>query len=111
MSEDERENGIAEACEAFDCDVVFCDPPFANFDLPSLRAAIDTIVPAASVPLFMAFNSRREQELNAAFAGRQVFVRTAGIQLGYESVKSKTQQRICLFGPPSAASETAESSE
>ena len=102
---------VLEACARFDCDVIFCDPPFANFDLDQLRGALDELVPDPSVPLYLAYNGRREAELNAAFAGRQGLVTVAGVPLGYESVKSSTQKRICLFGPPPAAAGSASSSE
>lgn len=90
---------VLEACKRFDCDVIFCDPPFANFDLDQLRRALDELVPDPSVPLYLAYNGRREAELNAAFAGRQALVAVPDVPLGYESVKSSTQKRICLFGP------------
>ena len=91
---------VLQACADFDCDVIFCDPPFANFELRDLRTAIDALVPATNVPIFLAFNGRREQALNEAFVGRQRLVVQQDVKLGYESVKSKTQQRIKLFGPP-----------
>jgi len=82
-------------------DAVFCDPPFANLELETLRKALDGMAPneqARSAPLFIAYNSRREQALLSVFAARQL---ERKMQLGYCSVKPKTQQHLCLYGPVS----------
>ena len=74
------------------------DPPFANFELLKLSAVIETLRPGASadVPLFIAYNSRREVELVGAFAAQ----RLQRMQpLGYLSVKAKTQRHLFLYGP------------
>ena len=73
---------VLQACADFDCDVIFCDPPLANFELRDLRTAIDALVPATNVPIFLAFNGRREQALNEAFAGRQRLVVQQDVKLG-----------------------------
>ena len=56
--------------EAFDA--VFCDPPFANIDLLQLRAAIEVLQPGASdsVPLYIAYNSRREVRARVRARGK-----------------------------------------
>ena len=74
------------------------DPPFANFELPKLRATIEALRPGASaeVPLFIAFNSRREAELVEAFSEQRLRRRRP---LGYLSVKAKTQRHLFLYGP------------
>ena len=78
-------------------DVVFCDPPFANFPLRQLRDAIDVLAPRA--PLYLAYNVQREEEVQRAFDGWHHVLDNLG-PLGYESVKPTTQRQIVLFGPP-----------
>lgn len=85
--------------DSFTADVVFCDPPFANFPLRSLRDVIDVLAPP-EVPVFLAYNGRREDEVQQAFSGRQLFQKLGEEPLGYLSVKPKTANRIWLLGPP-----------
>lgn len=77
-------------------DVVLCDPPFANFPLQRLRDAINVLAPRA--PLYLAYNVRREEEVQRAFGGWHHPLDRLG-PLGYESVKPTTQRQIVLFGP------------
>lgn len=88
-------------------DAIVCDPPFANFELPRLRAAIEALRPGASedVPLFIAYNSRREAELQAAFGAQQL---RRLRPLGYMSVKPKTQRHLFLYGPAGVPSREEE---
>ena len=78
-------------------DVILCDPPFANLDLDTLRTALDVMAPDAqsrAAPLYIAYNSRREEELLAAFGTLE-----RKLPLTYCSVKPKTQQYLYLYGP------------
>ena len=79
-------------------DAVFCDPPFANIDLLRLRETIEVLRPGASedVPLYIAYNSRREEDLCSAFAAQGLERRRP---LGYLSVKLKTQRQLFLYCP------------
>ena len=86
----------------FDCDAIFCDPPFANFELDQLKAALTRLVGAASLAgnlrwrgepdLFMAYNAKREEELLQTFPSLRKVE-----QLGYLSVKPKTQANLWLY--------------
>jgi EEF1A lysine methyltransferase 1 len=80
-------------------DVILCDPPFANLDLDTLRTALDVMAPDAqsrAAPLYIAYNSRREDELLKAFGTLE-----RKLPLTYCSVKPKTQQYLYLYGPES----------
>lgn len=87
--------------DGFAPDCIFCDPPFANFPLKSLRNVVDMLAPP-DVPIFLAYNGRREDEVQQAFSGRQPLEKL-GEPLGYLSVKPKTANRIFLLGPPGTA--------
>ena len=58
----------APALAGYAHDVVICDPPFANVEIPTLRAALDALAPdeaRRAAPLYVAFNARREGALEA----------------------------------------------
>ena len=86
----------------FDCDAILCDPPFANFELDQLRTALTRLVGAASLAgklrwrgepdLFIAYNAKREEALLRAFPSLRKVE-----QLGYLSVKPKTQANLWLY--------------
>ena len=89
----------APALAGYAHDVVICDPPFANVEIPTLRAALDALAPdeaRRAAPLYVAFNARREGALRAAFATQNLERKG---RLGYCSVKRKTAQHLFLYGP------------
>ena len=94
--------GLDVAAPHSSADMVFCDPPFSNFPLASLRAVVDRLV-GDEVPVFLAYNGRREEELRTAFEGRgqqaDPVQKLGDEPLGYLSVKPKTANQIFLFGP------------
>ena len=59
----------------------------------SFRRSFDRSPP----PLYIAYNSRREERLLEAMAEQRLQRR---FQLGYLSVKANTQQHLWLYGPP-----------
>ena len=87
----------------YEYDVVLCDPPFANLPLDDLRVALESLAvddESRAAPLYVAYNARREAALLEAFPGLE----RKSSALGYESVKSRTQQQIILYGSTCAAS-------
>ena len=83
-------------------DVVLCDPPFANLPLDELRVALERLADddeSRAAPLYIAYNARREAALLETFPGLE----RKSAALGYESVKSTTQQQIILYGSIGAA--------
>ena len=86
----------------FDCDAIFCDPPFANFELDQLKAALTSLAGGASLAgklrwrgepaLFIAYNAKREEALLQTFPSLRKVE-----QLGYLSVKPKTQANLWLY--------------
>ena len=87
----------------YEYDVVLCDPPFANLPLDDLRVALESLAvddESRAAPLYIAYNARREAALLEAFPGLE----RKSSALGYESVKSRTQQQIILYGSTCAAS-------
>mmetsp|Transcript_29796 Transcript_29796/g.65142 ORF Transcript_29796/g.65142 Transcript_29796/m.65142 type:complete len:298 (-) Transcript_29796:152-1045(-) len=96
-----QEFDLAQPCALdFSYDAVFCDPPFANFDLHQLRKTLATISGSSeqnrAAALYIAYNSRREAKLYNAFSEWRL---RRVLSLGYCSVKSKTQRHIHLYGP------------
>ena len=85
--------------------MVVCDPPFANFELPRLSSALRTLAGGHpgrfAAPLYIAYNSRREEALQACFAALAL---ERKLKLGYCSVKQKTQQHLWLYGPAASSS-------
>ena len=64
----------------------------------TLTLTIEVLRPGASedVPLYIAYNSRREEDLCSAFAAQGLERRRP---LGYLSVKLKTQRQLFLYCP------------
>ena len=91
----------------FEYDAIICDPPFANFELTQLHSALVQLAGGSAqklaAPLYIAFNSKREEELKEAFGTYQALERM--MPLGYESVKPKTQKGLFLYGPPQEGDE------
>ena len=81
----------------YEFDAVFCDPPFANLDLCSLKVSLDMLGcgdSKAGVPLFLAYNSRREDELFDIFEEYKLRREWC---LGYLSVRERTQRHLYLY--------------
>jgi 16S rRNA G966 N2-methylase RsmD len=84
----------------FPYDVVFCDPPFSNVEMRSLRRTIDLLAATdaqRASPVWLCFVRDREDELLDAFEGYDLERKPPA--LGYMSVKEETQERIFLYGP------------
>ena len=84
----------------FPYDVVFCDPPFSNVEMRSLRRTIDLLAATEAQrasPVWLCFVRDREDELLDAFEGYDLERKPPA--LGYMSVKEETQERIFLYGP------------
>lgn len=82
----------------FKYDVVFVDPPFANVSPQEVKRAVDLIAvdeSQKSAPVYIAYNSDREEALLDAFDASA----RMGRALGYKSVKEDMQARIFLYGP------------
>jgi len=82
----------------FKYDVVFVDPPFANVSPQEVKRAVDLIAvdeSQKSAPVYIAYNSDREEALLEAFDASA----RMGRALGYKSVKEDMQARIFLYGP------------
>lgn len=85
-------------------DAVFVDPPFANVTPQQLAQCLSLMAPdreRATTPLFVAYNSRREEALLQALHEQLDCPRLGRLfSLGYrEGVKDTTQDTIWLYGP------------
>lgn len=87
---------------SFPYNVVFIDPPFANITPSQLVKCLRRMAPDAeksSVPVYIAYNSEREQQLLAAFEEYPGPKLEKKWRLGYRSVSEDTQDKIWLYGP------------
>jgi hypothetical protein len=87
----------------YEFDAVFIDPPFANVT-PDQVARCLKLMGADQVPLWVAYNSKREEKLldalNSLPLGSDLEPK---FQLSYkEGVSSETQDSIWLYGPVNA---------
>ena len=83
----------------FDFDAVFIDPPFANIT-PDQVARCLKLMGADQVPLWVAYNSKREEKLLDALNRLPCSDLEPKFQLSYkEGVSSETQDSIWLYGP------------
>lgn len=84
-------------------DSVFVDPPFANVTPLELRRCLDLMAPdehrRSEVPLFVAYNSKRELPLLAAFEARQPLEKKWSLR--YMSVTDNMQDNIYLYASKS----------
>ncbi len=86
----------------YDFDAVFIDPPFANVT-PDQVARCLSLMGANQVPLWVAYNSRREEKLLEALNKLDCPDLEPKWQLSYkEGVSSNTQDSIWLYGPVNA---------
>jgi len=86
----------------YDFDAVFIDPPFANVT-PDQVARCLRLMGANQVPLWVAYNSRREEKLLGALNKLDCPDLEPKWQLSYkEGVSSNTQDSIWLYGPVNA---------
>ncbi len=88
----------------YDFDAVFIDPPFANVT-PDQVARCLTLMGAndSEVPLWVAYNSRREEKLLEALNKLDCPDLEPKWQLSYkEGVSSNTQDSIWFYGPVNA---------
>lgn len=83
-------------------DAVFIDPPFANISPADLRRCLDLMAPdehrRSKVPLFVAYNSKREQQLISAMRERGGTTLELKWHLNYMSVREDMQDNIALYG-------------
>ena len=83
----------------YDFDAVFIDPPFANVT-PDQVARCLKLMGADQVPLWVAYNSKREEKLLDALNSLPCSDLEPKFQLSYkEGVSSETQDSIWLYGP------------
>lgn len=83
----------------YDFDAVFIDPPFANVT-PDQVARCLKLMGADQVPLWVAYNSKREEKLLDALNRLPCSDLEPKFQLSYkEGVSSETQDSIWLYGP------------
>jgi hypothetical protein len=83
----------------FDFDAVFIDPPFANVT-PNQVARCLKLLGADKVPLYVAYNARREDSLLSAMNALDSPDLERKWRLGYrEGVSFDTQDSIWLYGP------------
>jgi hypothetical protein len=83
-------------------DAIFCDPPFANVTPQQLVKCLRLMAPSrkqASVPLYIAYNSIRENALLEAFKEYPGPQLERKFGLTYRSVREDTQKCIYLYGP------------
>jgi hypothetical protein len=86
----------------YDFDAVFIDPPFANVT-PDQVARCLKLMGADQVPLWVAYNSKREEKLLDALNSLPCSDLEPKFQLSYkEGVSSETQDSIWLYGPVNA---------
>lgn len=86
----------------YDFDAVFIDPPFANVT-PDQVARCLNLMGADQVPLWVAYNSKREEKLLDALNKLDCPDLEPKWQLSYkEGVSSDTQDSIWLYGPANA---------
>uniref|UniRef100_A0A6U3U1H4 Uncharacterized protein n=1 Tax=Ditylum brightwellii TaxID=49249 RepID=A0A6U3U1H4_9STRA len=83
----------------YDFDAVFIDPPFANVT-PEQVARCLRLIDADKVPLYVAYNSRREETLLKALNALDAPNLERKWSLSYkEGVSFETQDSIWLYGP------------
>lgn len=83
----------------YDYDAVFIDPPFANVTPEQVARCLD-LMGADRVPLYVAYNSRREEALLRAMNALDCPNLERKWRLGYrEGVSMDTQDSIWLYGP------------
>jgi hypothetical protein len=83
-------------------DAVFLDPPFANISPAQLVRCLRLMAPSAAqreAPLFLAYNSDREEQLLKAFEEYPGPPLERKFGLTYRSVRDDTQSKIALYGP------------
>ena len=83
-------------------DAIFLDPPFANISPAQLVRCLRLMAPShaqASVPLFLAYNSEREEVLLKAFEEYPGPALQRSSPLSYRSVRMETQSKIFLYAP------------
>ena len=84
---------------SYEFDAVFIDPPFANVT-PDQVARCLKLMGADQVPLWVAYNSKREEKLLDALNRLPCSDLEPKFQLSYkEGVSSETQDSIWLYGP------------
>ena len=83
----------------YDFDAVFVDPPFANVT-PDQLARCLRLMGADKVPLYVAYNSRREEKLLEALNALDCPELVPMWRLSYkEGVSDNTMESIWLYGP------------
>lgn len=83
-------------------DAIFLDPPFANITPAQLVRCLRLMAPSQaqqSVPLFLAYNSEREDAILEAFEGYPGPPLQRSSPLAYRSVRTETQSKIYLYAP------------
>mmetsp|Transcript_6067 Transcript_6067/g.9931 ORF Transcript_6067/g.9931 Transcript_6067/m.9931 type:complete len:254 (+) Transcript_6067:122-883(+) len=86
----------------YDFDAVFIDPPFANVTPDQVARCLE-LIGANQVPLWVAYNSRREEKLLGALNKLDCPDLEPKWQLSYkEGVSSNTQDSIWFYGPVNA---------
>lgn len=84
-------------------DAIFIDPPFANVTPKQLAKCLKMMAPnsdRASVPVYVGYNSDREEELIEAFAeGYDGPKLERKWSLEYQSCTEKTNDKIWFYGP------------
>ncbi len=83
-------------------DAIFVDPPFANVSPSQLVKCIRLMGSTEerhSAPIFIAYNSKREEELVKAFDELPCPTLTRLFRLNYRSVREDMQDHIYLYGP------------
>jgi len=85
---------------SFAYDSIFIDPPFANVTPSQLVRCMKLMgkKERLSAPIFIAYNSKREEELIAAFDELPCPPLTRLWRLDYRSVREE-DMNICLYGP------------
>jgi len=85
---------------SYEYDSIFLDPPFANVTPSQLVRCIKLMgtKQRLSAPIFIAYNSKREEELIAAFDELPCPPLTRLWRLDYRSVREE-DMNICLYGP------------
>lgn len=88
---------------SFRYDAVFVDPPYANVTPAGLARCLAAVAPDAArarVPVYVGYNSEREDELVSAFrehyAGPPLERKW---RLRYRTVPAETEEKIWLYGP------------
>jgi hypothetical protein len=90
----------------YEYDAVFVDPPFANVTPQQVARCLRLMAPdhaRQQVPLYVAYNSKREDALLSAMNELECPKLERKWQLGYqEGVSMNTQEGIWLYGPENA---------